>query len=123
MKLIRNFFALCAALFVLGGTSLTAQETAARERVVIVPGARPQGARIVQIAPRPLDTPARAYEGVKQFRDWRWYATSGPAIARARFEAYAGRYAPSFVHGYAYGWYGGGYGSPLRASHSRTWRR
>ncbi|MCC6781812.1 MAG: hypothetical protein IT457_03130 [Planctomycetes bacterium] len=89
-----------------------------RTRVTVRSGARPQGARIVAVAPAPSRSVARAYEGTRQHRDWRWYSSGGPAIARARFAAYTSRYAP-LPRFHAYG-YGSGWASrPM----TRIWRR
>lgn len=53
------------------------------------------GAKIIQVAPAPESAPPRFYEGTRTHRDWRWYASGGPAIARARHAAFLSRFAPA----------------------------
>ncbi len=98
--LVLSSVALCGAL--------AAQEAGAvRERVLVRPGSRPMGTKIVQVAPAPESAPARLYEGTRAHRDWRRYASGGPAIARARYAAFASRFAPTpryWHHGWSAGY-------------------
>lgn len=104
MTNLRRVIPMCLFAFVFGGVGLHAQASAAPPvRVVVQPGARPLGSRIVQVAPAAVRAPARAYEGVQQYRDWRWFGTGGPARSRQYLSNYAQRFRPSVSRAYAFG--------------------
>ena len=117
-------FVLLASL--LGAPGALAQQDApaierrAVQHIVVQPGARAVGVRHVQVMPSAVRVPARAYEGVQQYRDWRWYGTWGPSVARSQHYAWTTRFAPvpRFYHGWGYA--GRGYaGYPA----TRIWHR
>lgn len=99
-------------------------ETPAPQRVVVQAGVteRPAPVKIVRVAPPARTSPEGAYEGTRQVRDWRYYATGGPARARANYRVWRTRFAPVHPFRYAPQIYTQGYGHSGRHT-PRIYRR